>query len=52
MGAGIPEEIRDTILEPFFTTKETSRGTGLGLAVTYSIVKAHGGGYIPTARPE
>lgn len=42
-GEGIPGEIRDRVFEPFFTTKTKGKGTGLGLAVTYSIVKAHGG---------
>ncbi len=42
-GSGIPEAIRDRILEPFFTTKPVGQGTGLGLSITYSIVKRHGG---------
>jgi signal transduction histidine kinase len=42
-GPGIPEEIRDKIFQPFFTTKPTGEGTGLGLSLAYDIVKAHGG---------
>lgn len=42
-GPGIPEEIQDRILEPFFTTKEPGEGTGLGLAMVYSIVENHNG---------
>ncbi|MGE5258391.1 MAG: sensor histidine kinase [Hyphomicrobiales bacterium] len=42
-GPGIPEGIRQQIFEPFFSTKEVGKGTGLGLAVTYSLIKRHGG---------
>ncbi|ABD82629.1 ATP-binding protein [Saccharophagus degradans] len=42
-GPGIPLEIRDRVLEPFFTTKEPGEGTGLGLAMVYSIVEDHQG---------
>jgi len=42
-GPGIPEHIRDKIFQPFFTTKPTGQGTGLGLSLSYDIVKAHGG---------
>jgi signal transduction histidine kinase/ligand-binding sensor domain-containing protein len=42
-GPGIPEAIKEKIFQPFFTTKPTGQGTGLGLSLSYDIVKAHGG---------
>ncbi|MCM2314239.1 MAG: ATP-binding protein [Thermoanaerobaculia bacterium] len=42
-GTGIPPEMVDKIFDPFFTTKEEGKGVGLGLAVVYGIVEAHGG---------
>jgi signal transduction histidine kinase len=42
-GNGIPESVKEKIFQPFFTTKPTGQGTGLGLSMSYDIIKAHGG---------
>jgi signal transduction histidine kinase len=42
-GPGVPDEIRDKLLMPFFTTKKGNEGTGLGLSITHEIIKTHEG---------
>jgi two-component system, NtrC family, sensor kinase len=42
-GDGIPQNNLDKIFQPFFTTKPTGKGAGLGLSLSYDILKAHGG---------
>lgn len=42
-GLGIPDDLQDKIMMPFFTTKKGTEGTGLGLSITHDIIKAHGG---------
>jgi signal transduction histidine kinase len=42
-GVGMPQKVVDKIFQPFFTTKPTGQGTGLGLSLSYDIIKAHGG---------
>jgi signal transduction histidine kinase len=51
-GPGIPDEIKDKILQPFFTTKKGTQGTGLGLSITHDIVKAHGGDIAIDSSPQ
>ena len=48
-GNGIPQKVVDKIFQPFFTTKPTGPGTGLGLSLSYDIIKAHGGEIIVEA---
>ncbi|MCH8558643.1 MAG: HAMP domain-containing histidine kinase, partial [Balneolia bacterium] len=50
-GPGIPDNIKDKILQPFFTTKKGTQGTGLGLSITNDIIKAHGGELEITSQP-
>jgi signal transduction histidine kinase/ligand-binding sensor domain-containing protein len=45
-GKGIPKKVLDKIFQPFFTTKPTGSGTGLGLSLSYDIIKAHGGEFM------
>lgn len=50
-GSGIPEVVRNKIFEPFFTTKQTGKGMGLGLAITYGIVRDYGGAISIESQP-
>jgi two-component system sensor histidine kinase HupT/HoxJ len=51
-GAGIADDVADKIFEPFFTTKTVGEGTGLGLWISYSIARDHGGSLTAADRPE
>ncbi len=50
-GHGIPDHIMNRIYDPFFTTKKTGEGTGMGLAVVHGIVGSHGGAILVTSNP-
>lgn len=50
-GPGIPEALRDKVLQPFFTTKKGTEGTGLGLSITNDIIKAHRGSLELNSKP-
>jgi signal transduction histidine kinase/ligand-binding sensor domain-containing protein len=50
-GPGIPDGIKDKILQPFYTTKKGTQGTGLGLSITNDIIKAHGGSMEIQSKP-
>jgi signal transduction histidine kinase len=51
-GAGIPEEIKDRLFDPFYTTKEEGQGTGLGLSIAYGIIQKHHGRIVVESGPD
>jgi signal transduction histidine kinase len=50
-GPGIPENVQGRLFEPFYTTKEPGKGTGLGLYVSYKIIQKHRGKIEVTSKP-
>ena len=50
-GNGVPEKVKDKIFQPFFTTKASGQGTGLGLSLSYDIIKTHGGELLLETEP-
>ena len=51
-GSGIPDSIQEKIFQPFFTTKPSGEGTGLGLSLAYDIIKSHGGSLKVDSKPK
>ena len=50
-GTGVPEDLLDSVFEPFFSTKERGRGSGLGLAICREVARSHGGTIVLDSEP-